>query len=457
MPVISVPSNILKKNNLEILVTSFAALTSQPNGPITSPTSLLPTIDVPASTSGRHTLVDYPVHKSLSIVSLQDLVKRTVPDSAGKPRSPDLVQSVLLAVGETNNLSDNELHDIGLMGRVDPSKAENGLKAIRKSLENAMVFEHDWNNSGVPQVTKFITARGQAGSQGLNSVVRALIESLLSDATESIEARQLESDRMLLNVGDASVKTKLALNDAIAAWALRAHTELRDTLKKTFSSNSWQRLTWWSLYWRVDDVTMILTELLEKGWLPGAQNETLFLAGRLQQAGLLMGRPETMPAEPPKSAQPGNEDISTVEEPMLHTQIEHFRDNLASLTIPPMQALAQRLVLTSLSVTGLTSGLSALLYVSFSGSIYDSATIAALGLVFSLRHVQKNWGTACIFWEREVREEGRKALKNTEVAMRSGLVVENGAVADPIEISMRKDAADSVEKAKQALKKLPRS
>lgn len=456
MPTLAVPSRVLRKNNLEILLTSFAGLTTYPDGPVTPPSSLVPTADIPTAASGRHTLVVYPVHKSLSVISLLDLVKRTIPiGTTGKAKSAHLVQSVLLSMDATNAMPEEDLHELGLLGMVDPTKAEDGLKAFRRSLDNAAIYEHKWMSSGIPEVTGFLAARGDAPGQALNAVVEGLIYSLLEDALENLDAQRMETDRVRVGVGITSAEDKLALNEAIATWAERSHAELRDTLDQAFSSEQWHRLVWWKLFWRVDDVAIILSDILEKGWLPRSEKDMLVLAGRLEQAGLVSA--QAVPLDLPGYAQTEKPVVTVEVKPQIQTQIEQFRGNIALHTIPPLQALAQRLVLTSLMVTASTSALSALMYASISTtSVYESATVAALGLVVSLRHIQKKWGAACAFWKREMREEGRKALRNTERAMSSAVNVEPAPLDPPLELVAGEEARQSVEKAKQALMKLTR-
>ena len=50
--------------------------------------------------------------------------------------------------------------------------------------------------------------------------------------------------------------------------------------------------------------------------------------------------------------------------------------------------------------------------------LYEAGAVAAFGLVWSLRRMQKKWETARKFWEGEVREEGRKAVRAVEGVVR---------------------------------------
>ena len=46
-----------------------------------------------------------------------------------------------------------------------------------------------------------------------------------------------------------------------------------------------------------------------------------------------------------------------------------------------------------------------------STGLYEAGAFAALGIIWSLRRMQKKWEAARSFWENEVREEGKKAVR----------------------------------------------
>jgi hypothetical protein len=61
------------------------------------------------------------------------------------------------------------------------------------------------------------------------------------------------------------------------------------------------------------------------------------------------------------------------------------------------------------------TALASLMYVStLSTSVYEAGAVAALGIVWSLKRMQGKWETARKYWEGEVREEGRKAVRGVE-------------------------------------------
>jgi hypothetical protein len=108
--------------------------------------------------------------------------------------------------------------------------------------------------------------------------------------------------------------------------------------------------------------------------------------------------------------------------------------------------LAQRLVFFSLSTTSLTSALSVLTYVSLpASSIYETCTIAAVGLIYSLRRQQRKWDAARTFWEEEVREQGRAALLETEEQLRTTVRDGGKSQVDVTAHEARKAIADARE------------
>jgi hypothetical protein len=109
-------------------------------------------------------------------------------------------------------------------------------------------------------------------------------------------------------------------------------------------------------------------------------------------------------------------------------------------------------VLFSVSTTTLTSALSVLTYLSVpSASAYESATLGALGLIYSLRRQQKKWDSARGFWEDEVREEGRTSLLETEALLRQ-IVREGGKSAGDDSDHSAREAVVRARKALEAVR-----
>ena len=65
LPTVSVPSRTLKDGNLEILISSLGTSSGSSDDPIKAHTILVPTIAIRSTTTGKHTVVRYPVHKTI--------------------------------------------------------------------------------------------------------------------------------------------------------------------------------------------------------------------------------------------------------------------------------------------------------------------------------------------------------------------------------------------------------
>jgi hypothetical protein len=126
-----------------------------------------------------------------------------------------------------------------------------------------------------------------------------------------------------------------------------------------------------------------------------------------------------------------------------------------SRAITELTFSAQQIVLKTLTISGLSAGLSSLAFFSItSGSIYESATVVALGTAYALRKMQSDWKTQCTALEEGLLDAGRTVLRQTEERMRE-LVKDGGkAIEDNVENRTWNEASAAVEKAKQALKRL---
>jgi len=435
----------------------------------------VPALETTASASGRFSIVTYPVHKALVFGEGIDAVITYAELIAGQDRRDVSSDIIKAAFGTEVKTLDGRESQVLV---VNVAAAEAAVKVFRESLNNSVAYEHGWLDSGMPALTEWLLQGSQVTDGAMKPAVRALTESVLADTAENIEK---EDARRSGEIVAAAVpdETRQTLNQLLKGWAGQGHTELRDQLDLAFTSRRWRRLGWWKLFWRVDDVSMIAFEVLERRWLVEAEKEIIWLAGRIGQAGFLEGDRPTFEAvdvvpSPRKQQTPGGSpppptlrdlvqksDIDAGEVPPVPPlqpwpmQIPLARLHLSTTTVPPLQALAQRLVLQTLSTTTVTSALSALMYVSISTtSIYEAGAIAAFGFVYSMRRLQKKWETARGFWEGEVREEGRKVLKETESVV--GRITSDGGRPrlDKEAVKERRIAGEAVERVREALRRV---
>lgn len=378
---------------------------------------------------------------------------------------------------------------------VDADLASSALQSFRQSFDNAVRYERGWFASGLGCLAEWIgdgTELAESGGE-LKPVVRRLVSSVLDAAERKIAVAEAQSVMEGDLAGKLGSGERRALLLAMEGWAESAHGELQGALEEAWESKGWKRLAWWKLFWRVDDVAVGANEVLERGFLVDAEKGLIFLAGRCEQAGLeiadaaLKTRP-TMESKPKEEEEEQDgkaiwdttlptqvvgdlytekekrrllrngkaEDEEAIPAPKAQawpTTIAGTRARLSRETVPPLQALAQTLVLQAYSTTFLTSAISALAYVGVSTiSLYEASVVAAFGLVWAAGNVQRRWERARGFWKGEVREEGRLALGEVEGRLRE--VIESGGKVkeDGEGKKEREKARVAVRRVREALK-----
>ena len=492
MPVLSIPAQVLQRNNLEILVSAVNAPVARGGfSNVTNTTSdafLSPTVTTPSNATGRTTTINQPVHKSLlvsrdlnELVSAAELLASANFSSEAEAQMVDVVVDL---EGTSGKLM-NQTHTF------DSTKAEAGLDAIRSSLEKATLYEHNWLESGMPELSKWLTLASNKGDAEMSIPVKNLIYSLLDSASATIERQAFEA-ASIAEQNSITDNTRKMLENAIAHFSYQAHAELQSGLAAAWSSRNWRKLAWYKLFWRVDDVSLIVTDLITNAWLPRTEKAVYEMSGRMLQAGIPSSDFEEIPAEVkvvrtvepavkvipiPGSAGPtvalastnhtattfasipGQQNIALQQTkpspPRLATAVSTTRSNVISRAIAELTYAAQQIVLRTVTISGLSGALSGLCYFTItSGSVYESATIVALGTAFALWRMQGEWQAQCRALENELGNEGRAVLKQTEEKMRR--LVEQGSSReeDEVEVKGRAEARAAVDRARQELRKL---
>lgn len=92
------------------------------------------------------------------------------------------------------------------------------------------------------------------------------------------------------------------------------------------------------------------------------------------------------------------------------------------------------------------------MYISISTtSVYEAGTIAALGLVYSMRRLQKRWEDVRLSWKEGIREQGRTALRVIERRW-SDLIRDGGKhEIDDVSLGEIRKAREAVAKVESAL------
>jgi hypothetical protein len=453
---IHVSSTILNDHNLEILLADTNPfLPVSENGALDrfEDAVLVPTVDIPTSNTGRHTPITTPVHMAL-------IVADGIHGAASVMSMPTLEESNVLKYAV--NIPEYKPTKMATLPftLIDIATAGLGLKLIRKNVGNAVEYEHLWFQSNMPTLAEWLKADILTTPDNVTKPpVRKLIASLLRNTSASIQAEEARHIAMFASSTDTQTSSR-PLEKGLAEWAESAHSELQEQLDLAFTSRRWRKLGWWKLFWRVDDVGMLTSDILTQRFLPEAERSSIYLAGQMREAGFTLSESSWTSSRSRPAVALGSQSINTVSEsnsikalrkainwPM---NIPDTRNYLQTETVPALQALAQKLVLQTLSTSGLTTALGALVYIgTLSTTLYEAGAIAALGIVWSMRRMQQQWETARDFWEGEVREEGRKAVRGVEEIMTSALTKSSAQEQgrDPA------DTQDDLKKAKELVTK----
>ncbi len=456
---VNVSSAVLNGHNVELLLMDTNPLLDwrreeTPEG--LEDSVLLPAIDIPGPNTGGYMPITTPVHKALFVAD-------SFKGAASLTSIPALKTStVVSAAVDLPSYKPEETEASTLpFTLVDVGTANVGLRAIRKDLRSAIEFEHLWFQSNVPKLVEWLKSDTAATTgETTKPPVRALIASILASTKAAMDRGISNKPGHVSGISPASLP-KLRAN--LEGWAESAHGELQEQLDLAFSSKRWRRLRWWKLFWRVDDVGMFTTDILNQRFLTEAEKSSIFLAGQMREAGI-----SSCPVTPLKSEETALEDPTQPTEvgdaprprpitSLWPVNIAASRNYLQTETVPALQALAQKLVVETLTTSGLTSSLGALVYLStLTTTVFEAGAIAALGTVWSMGRMQKKWETARSFWEGEVREEGRKAVRNVEREFGKSLTgCETGAkgttAGKPGELSQ---ARELVKRAREAYEKL---
>lgn len=461
----NVSSPGLNGRKLEILLTETNPLADSTGEAFQNfeETALVPTVDIPTSNTGRYTPVTTPVHKAL-------LVTDGILGAASLANLPLLSgKGAISAAVNTPGYTPEDPSALPF-AMIDVTAAAQGLDALRQSVDRGVEYEKLWFKSNMPSVTAWLKSGVTTTSEGVTKdAVRESIASILLNTRATIQQEEAHrlSSALSTQVSSTTVPT---LNAALAEWAEKSHAELQEQLDHAFRGRRWQKLNWWKLFWRVDDVGVLSSEMLSQRFLPGAERNVIFLAGKIEGSGVFgpdarsktpyssptlasTARPAEAPTDSPQESTPVKAMLPGTKWP---AHITFTRNYLQTETIPALQALAQSLVFQSAGFSTLTTSLGALMYLSTFGAS-ESGAVAALGIVWSLRRLQKKWETAREYWQSEVREEGRKAVRAVEMSVGEALdkaVREGSGANEDALLAELRQSRELVQRAEEALARL---
>lgn len=504
----NIPSLFLQKNNLEILINTidYGSTNHQATGEMAAKAVLNPMLLAPSSAAERQTAITFPVHTTLIVGEGLESCIQFGRLSAGQRQTSPLVKRIKFVMLGTNNavadaisvaaqpassaasrssshqVTDNELNVESEYAQVDLERATEALSLFRKSAANSSVYEQGWHRAHMPQLTDWIRSQcaGRTESspekQSLKPAIRTLVSSVLTDAHVSIgraQGRLQKSEAEML----ISSETKQSLNKLLDEWAEFAYKELRDKLNKAFASHAWQDLSWWKLIWKADDVGRVAMDILTHEWLVNAEQEIIYLCGRMEEAGYhfqeseedgqeddnvhsghannnvqerhiaVYQRPSSTRSQRTSHSAQENSHLNHLQPDIMDARyseamrqrssltsgarspppledgpwpspIPIARFNMASKMIYPLHRRAHMLFVNymvtfsgSVALGGLLSGVSSV-------GLYEAGSVALVSAVFGIRHFQKRWTAERLNWEERVREEGRRAVRETETMVR---------------------------------------
>jgi hypothetical protein len=502
MHTLYIPSSLLENLNLEILITSVNSEHGQ-SAEVPTEAFLSPAVGVPTAFDGRRVTVNQPVHHSLLVAQgFEELVASIELLAATRFETKEDEEAVTLVA----NLAGSNAQSQTRVLTSDIARAEKGLEAIRQSTSKATTYEHEWLGSGMPILTKWLEKDISEREHVPPLIVTRLITSLLTSASRSIETNALALRQKSLQSA-LSVIERSRIETAIDDFSRAAHVELQSGLASAWSSRNWRKLSWYKLFWRVDDVGLIISDLVTNSWLPRTERAIYELSGRLIQLGVSPMMPDLEvpqlehstafepdatratildPAPPVLAAAASNvanEVALPMSRPVLTTNnavrdgievkiqpvpipvpitssISSARTGYMRTQITDLTSTAQQLVFRTLSISGMSAGLSALTCVSeLAPTLYEAGSLFAVGTVFALYRMQSGWQTATKALERGLFEEGRDVIRRVTQRMRELVEkrAEEVAAGDPVEQQMLEEAAGAVEKAKKALEEVQKA
>lgn len=285
---------------------------------------------------------------------------------------------------------------------IDIEKANDSLDLFRKSKENTPEFVKAWRQSSLANIITWLSTVAETQKDGMRLAIRKLIQDVIYKTSVNVSESRYKFQEVS---GVKSTDQHLEpLRVAVREWSTQSHEELRDGLNEGISGKDWAKITWWKLLWRVDDVGMVLSQVMEQHWLTRADRGLWRLEGRCDEARLGV-RSERVPKHL----------YAEVNARKVATLITDTRRRLSLDSIPRLESLAQHIVVQTLSLTTLSSAFATLIFLDWATvTAFEAGAFAALGVTLSLRRLQSRWESAKQAWIEELHEEGRKALRDAE-------------------------------------------
>ncbi|KAK5134761.1 hypothetical protein LTR08_006136 [Meristemomyces frigidus] len=481
-----IPSPYLKRHNLEVLVTTLntdARSAHQVSDAELEEAILVPSLSTPSSAGGRVGFVRYPVHKALVVAEgiTGAIEYGRLPRFIDRAHLINAALSLPLRSSTGVNSAEQAVSD----NVVDVDLATHALDLFRTSRANGAQFSDEWQTSRVPALSEWMAGPKEAAMNGMNLAVRQLLNSTLLNATSSIERSESEQTTAATSASVSDAKRN-NLSTEVSSWSSDAHRDLQFNLSTGLASRNWRRTAWWRLLWRIDDVSVSASDILRLSWLTEAEQSLAYISGRIAEAGLATpdelkeagasqrvfqkGIEAEMQTWEPQAASvmtpaellqtptlltrlQQQSGVNALFDPPWPQTIHLSRQQMLHTLVPSFHRRAQALLLSTLTTTGGTAALGAWIFVAFA-DMYAGGAVAALGLVWSVRRLQKLWGKEREGFAVTCREDGRRVLAEVETHLRR-IVKEGGRVSvREDDVKGWQEARGVVERCREALEEI---
>jgi hypothetical protein len=463
-----VPSRYLDQHKLEILITPLNAsgVDSSQDLQALEDAIVVPSLTTPNTTGGRVGFVRYPVHKSI-------VVAEGITGALAYGKFPSsLADSKLISAAVDLPFVHLPLDKVERQP-ADPAinieLATHALELFRSNMANGAQFNDEWQSSRLPALSEWIVGPKTISPSGMDQAVEDLIASVITSVSSAVKRADVVGTAAVTAARVPNVK-RTELQAAVAEWSAASHQDLQMNLDTAFASSaSWRRTVWWRLFWRIDDVSISASDVLRQRWLTEAEQRLAFLSGRISEAGLATAEQLKQPANRYGLDEAGTSTSGILPQmpSMLSTTyqwsltdapwpqtITLSRVFMLNTLVPALHRKAQALLLSTLSTIAGSTALAAWFYVATSGvALYESGAILSLGLVWSLRRLQKKWEAERSGFASAVREDARRVLGEVEQHLR-GLIRRGGrATVDPTDARGWREAREAAERCQEALDK----
>jgi hypothetical protein len=487
MKTMHIPSPYLRQKNVEILVTALNTgdEVSKPASQRTLQAAILvPSLTTPNAGDGRVGFVRYPVHKAVLVA--EGITGAVEYGALSSTLTDGTSISAALSVPLRPTTSTQSAEEESPGNAVDIDLADHALRLFRQDKANGAQFSGEWQTSRMSTLAEWIGRHDGAKATGLDPAVQSLVESVLSNTLTSI-SQTVATTNASADASTVPEEKRDALLATIADWSAASHRDLQLNLDSAFrSSPSWRRTAWWRLFWRIDDVTVSASDVLHRRWLNESEQGLAFVSGRIVEAGLAtseqlrsftpqllemesqaeMAVHEALKTHTESSAQltqmpsmlarmKQESGVNAQFNPPWPQTIALSRQYMANTLVPDLHRKAQTLLLTTLSTIGGSAALSGWFYLATGGvGLYESGAIVALGVVWSLRRLQKRWGQERDGFASAIREDARRVLGEVEGHLRK-LVKDGGRTVVRVEDEKSwQEAREAVQRCQDALDKI---